>query len=130
MSDSKANAYVSSIITKVQKMVSEAKRLERIAIEFRKKKEAERARIEKLKKQGVKITDAMVMPSIRLAFSEDDAWGEVLKVKNSFHKIELDVYNKRQFISGAAGQLTSKLKKVLDDAERYFQNFNGLTDLP
>lgn len=120
MSDSKANAYVSSIITKVQKMVSEAKRLEKIALDFERLFEKEKANWKTMEKGASK--DYVGQYVLKRALNGQDTLKEIYKIKNDFHKIELDVYNKRQFISGASGQMASKLENVLDGAETYFRN--------
>ena len=124
MSDSKANSYVSYIIQNVGKMILDVKRLYKIAHEFAKSKANERARIEKLKKSGVEITDSMVMHSIKLAYSEDNAMKEIEKIRSAFGKIKLDAYNKREFISLADSALRAKLTKIFDEAEILFSKID------
>ena len=124
MSDVKANSYISPVIGKIPKMIAKAKQLENLAREFAKKKEIERARIAMLKSKGVEITDSMVMAGIKFAYAEDDAMKEVARIKNNFHKIELDAYNKREIISRADGALQAKLKKAPDDGARYFSSID------
>lgn len=121
MSDSRANAYVSSIISKVQKMVAESKRIINIAADFEKTFEKEKARW--ISMERGKDKDEIGKYLLRRAFNGQDTLREADKIKNDFHKIELDAYDKREIISRADGALQAKLKKVLDDAETHFRNF-------
>lgn len=53
---------------------------------------------------------------------KNGAMEEFARIKNDFHKIELDVYNNREIISRADGTIREKLKKSLDDGARYFSS--------
>lgn len=121
MSDSRANAYVSSIISKAKKMVAESKRIINIAADFEKTFEKEKAHWKSMERGENK--DEIGKYLLRRAFNGQDTLREVDKIKNDFHKIELDAYNKREIISRADGALQAKLEKALDDAETHFRNF-------
>ena len=120
MSDSRANNYVSSIIRKVQKMETDAKRIEKIALDFHNAFEKEKANWKKMERGASK--DEVGKYLLKRAFIGIDTIQEIKNIKSQFHKIELEAYNKRQFISGASEQAKSRLKYVLDDAETYFRN--------
>lgn len=121
MSDSKANSYVSFAINKVQKMVVESKRIINIAADFEKTFEKEKAHWISMKRGEDK--DVFGKYLLRRAFNGIDTLEKVDEIKSSFHKFKNELYDKRHFISGASGQLTSKLENVLDDAETFFRNF-------
>lgn len=121
MSDQKANTYVSFAINKVQKMVAESKRIMNIAADFERTFEKEKAHWKSMEKGQSK--DYIGEYLLKRAFNGQDTLVKADRIKNDFHKFEIELHNKRNFISGASGQLTTKLEKVLDDAETHFTNF-------